>query len=97
MRVRDLYGFIKDSIREGTLNLDSDVIAVGEYNYGEFLEAPSILKMNLIDGEEIVKENAEVLALSIDTYLYEHTDLGCSRMWIDEENLKDLKDNNMVE
>ena len=97
MKVKKLYEFIKESLETGRLTPDSDVIAIGEYDYGESVGSPRIATMNLVDGRDIVKENADVLAIDIDSYLYECEDLGYSRMWINNEDLQDLRDNDMLD
>ena len=53
--------------------------------------------MNLIDETEVIKEDTRVVAISVDAYLYEHEDTGYSRMWVDNETLKDLIDNDVVD
>lgn len=91
MKVKQLYGFLKDNLDSGTINEDTDVIIVGEYNYGDSLGKPYIDKMSLIDEKEIVKEDVDVVVLSNGGYLFESEDLGYSRMWVDKESLDEVK------
>lgn len=92
MKVKQLYEFLKNNLDSGAIKEDTDVIIVGEYNYGDSLGKPYIDKMSLIDEEEIVKEDVTVVALSNGGYLYESEDLGCCRMWIDNQTLDELKE-----
>lgn len=92
MKVKQLYEFLKNNLDSGAIKEDTDVIIVGEYNYGDSLGKPYIDKMSLIDEEEIVKEDVTVVALSNGGYLYESEDLGYSRMWIDNQTLDELKE-----
>ena len=97
MKVKELYEFLQKYLEGGNITPDTDVILVGEYNYGESVGKPYITNMNLIDGTEVVKEDTRVVAISVDAYLYEHEDTGYSRMWVDNETLKDLIDNDIVD
>jgi hypothetical protein len=97
MKVKELYEFLKSNLDNGTIQPETEVITVGEYNYGESLGKPYIDTMNLIDEDKIVKKDTRVVAVGIGAYLYESEDLGYSRMWVDEKELQDLIDNNIVD
>ena len=97
MKVKELYEFIKESLESGKIDPNSDVITIGEYDYGESLGKPYIKQMNLVDGRDIVKEHVNVLVMSIGAYLYECEDLGYSRMWVNNDDLQDLRDNDMLD
>ena len=97
MKVKKLYEFLQNNLGNGTIDPETDVILIGEYNYGESVGKPYITSMNLIDETKIVKEDTRVVAISVDAYLYEHEDTGYSRMWVDNETLKDLIDNDIVD
>lgn len=97
MKVKELYEFLQKYLEGGNVSPEAEVILTGEYNYGESVGKPYITNMNLIDGTEVIKEDTRVVAISVDTYLYEHEDTGYSRMWVDNETLKDLIDNDIVD
>lgn len=97
MRVKELYEFLKENLENNKINEDTEVVIIGEYNYGESVGKPYITNMNLIDGTKVVKEDTRAVAISVDAYLYEHEDTGYSRMWVDNETLKDLIDNDIVD
>ena len=97
MKVKELYEFLQNNLDNGTIQPETEVILVGEYNYGESVGKPYITNMNLIDGTKVVKEDTRVVAISVDAYLYEHEDTGYSRMWVDNETLKDCIDNDVVD
>ena len=91
MKVKQLFEFLKNNLDSGAIQEDTDVIIVGEYNYGDSLGKPYIDKMSLVDETEIVKEDVTVVALSNGGYLYESEDLGCCRMWVDKQTLDEAK------
>lgn len=97
MKVKELYEFLQNNLDNGTVQPETEVILTGEYNYGESVGKPCITNMNLIDGTEVIKEDTRVVAISVDAYLYEHEDTGYSRMWVDNETLKDLIENDIVD
>ena len=97
MKVKELYEFLQNNLDNGTVQPETEVILTGEYNYGESVGKPYITNMNLIDGTEVIKEDTRVVAISVDAYLYEHEDTGYSRMWVDNETLKDLIANDIVD
>ena len=97
MKVKELYEFLQNNLDNGTVQPETEVILVGEYDYGESVGKPYITNMNLIDEREIVKEDTRVVAISVNTYLYECEDLGYSRMWVNNQELQDLKENDMLD
>jgi hypothetical protein len=97
MKVKELQEFIDEVIKDGRLDLNSDVIVVGEYDYGESLGKPYITNMSLIDEDSVIKENVQVLAMGIDAYLYESEDLGYSRMWINNQDLGQMREEGMLD
>ena len=97
MKVKELYEFLQNNLDNGSVQPETEVILIGEYDYGESVGKPYITNMNLIDGTEVVKEDTRVVAISVDAYLYEHEDTGYSRMWVDNQELQDLKDNDIVD
>ena len=96
MKVKELYEFLQKYLEGGNISPETEVILVGEYDYGESVGKPYITNMNLIDEREIVKEDTRVVAIGVDAYLYECEDLGYSRMWVNSQELQDLKENDMV-
>ena len=97
MKVKELYEFLQKYLEGGNISPETEVILIGEYNYGESVGKPYITSMNLIDGTKVVKEDTRVVAISVDAYLYEHEDTGYSRMWVDNQDLQDLKANDIVD
>jgi hypothetical protein len=97
MKVKELYEFLQKYLEGGNISPETEVILTGEYNYGESVGKPYITNMNLIDETKIVKEDTRVVAISVDAYLYEHEDTGYSRMWVDNETLKDLINNDIID
>lgn len=97
MKIKELYEFLQNNLENGTIQPETEVILIGEYDYGESVGKPYITNMNLINGTEVVKEDTRVVAISIDAYLYEHEDTGYSRMWVNNQDLQDLKDNDIVD
>ena len=92
MKRKELQASIKKALDKKEITEDSEVILVGEYNYGSSLGKPYTTTMSLIE-EDVIEENVKVLAISTDAYVYEHEDLGYCRMWVDEETLKEFKEN----
>lgn len=97
MKVKELYEFLKNNLENNIVKPETEVILIGEYDYGESVGKPYVETMNLIDGTEIVKEDTRVVAISVDAYLYEHEDTGYSRMWVNNQDLQDLIDNDIVD
>ena len=97
MKAIELYEFLKENLDNKTIDPKTEVILIGEYDYGESVGKPYITNMNLIDGKEVVKEDTRVVAIGIDAYLYEHEDTGYSRMWVNNQDLQDLIDNDIVD
>ena len=97
MKVKELYEFLQNNLDNGTVQPETEVILIGEYDYGESVGKPSIETMNLINGREIVKEDTRVVAISVDAYLYECEDLGYSRMWVSNQELDSLKADDIVD
>lgn len=97
MKAIELYEFLKENLDNKTIDPKTEVILIGEYDYGESVGKPYVKTMNLIDGTEIVKEDTRVVAISVDAYLYEHEDTGYSRMWVNNQDLQDLIDNDIVD
>lgn len=97
MKVKELYEFLKNGIEENRIDLSTEVILIGEYNYGDSLGKPYTTVMNLIDEDKVLKENQNVVAISTGAYLFECEDLGCSRMWIDNDDLRQLREEEVVE
>lgn len=91
MRVGELQEFINRSVEQGDISLTDEVIVVGEYNYGKSLDSPYITRMSNID-EDIKVEDVPVLAIGIESYIYEHEDVGNCDMWVDEESLQWFKE-----
>lgn len=97
MKVKELYEFLQKYLEGGNISPETEVILIGEYNYGESVGKPYITSMNLIDGTEVVKEDTRVVAISVDAYLYEHEDAGYSRMWVNNQDLQYFKENDIVD
>lgn len=97
MKVKELYEFLQNNLGNGTIDPETEVILIGEYDYGESVGKPYIANMNLIDEREIVKEDTRVVAISVNAYLYECEDLGYSRMWVNNQELDSLKEDDIVD
>ena len=97
MKVKKLYEFLKNNLDSGAITEDTEVITVGEYDYGESLGKPYIADMSLIDESTIVKESQKVVAFGIGAYLYECEDVGYSRMWVNDKELQQLKEEGIVD
>ena len=96
MKVKELYEFLGRHLEDGSISPDTAIIITGEYNYGQSLGRPHIESMNLIDGRDIIKEDTRVVAIDANAYLFECEDLGYSRMWVDNQELQDLIENDML-
>lgn len=92
MKLGDLYQFVSQCVEQDKMDLDTPVIAVGEYNYGQDLGKARKAIMSNIDESNIVCENKEVITLSIDSYLHESEDMGYCDMWIDKDDLDSFKE-----
>ena len=97
MKVKELYEFLQKYLEGGNISPETEVILIGEYDYGESVGKPYITNMNLIDERKIVKEDTRVVAISVDAYLYESEDLGYSRMWVSNQELDSLKEDDIVD
>lgn len=97
MKVKELYEFLQKNLESGNIFPETEVILTGEYNYGESIGKPYIANMNFLDGTKVIKEDTRVVAISVDTYLYEHEDVGYSRMWVDNQDLQYFKENDIVD
>ena len=95
MKVKELFEFLKDNLESKKITPETEIIVLGEYNYGESIGKPHVEYMNLIDEKEIIKEHEKVVAINIGAYLFEHEDVGYSRMWIDEQDLEEFKEYEM--
>lgn len=89
MKVNELYRYLEKAIEDGKISEDSEVIAVGEYSYGDSLGTLSIENMSLIDEDKVIEENVPVVVLS--------TDLGCSRTWVTKRDLEGLRKDDIIE
>lgn len=88
----ELYDFVKEAVEVKGLSRDTDVIALGEYDYGMTLGKPRITEMSYLEERDIVKDTATVLAINLDTYLYECEDLGYAYMWVEPGEANSLKE-----
>lgn len=92
MKLGELYQFVTDLVDNKGVDLDTPVIYSGQYGYGDDLNGVSLSKKCLID-EEVLERNKEVVEFSVDTYVFESEDVGCCRMWCDEEDANWLEEN----
>ena len=85
MKALKLYEQLKQLIDEGKITEDTKVIATGEYNLGLDVCHCTMNKMAHLDEETIITPPGDVLCLYEDSYLCEPEDIGCSKLWVDEE------------
>jgi hypothetical protein len=97
MKVKELYEFLKSNLESNVVQPETEVILVGEYDYGDSLGKPYVATMNLIDESTVVKEDEGVVAISTGAYVFESEDVGYSRMWVNNQELKELIENDIVD
>ncbi len=88
MNIKQLKDKIKYLEEQNLINDDTEVIVVGEYSYGATVRDYTCFPMFHADEDQIISKPQNVLALTIDNYLYEHEDVGYSDMWLDETDYK---------
>lgn len=88
MNVKDLKERIFELERQGVICDTTEVVAIGEYCYG--IDVDNVISLNMahLDDEEVVSEPKTVLGVTVDSYLYEHEDMGNCNMWVDENDYK---------
>ena len=86
MKALKLYEQLKQLVDEGKITEDTKVIATGEYNLGLDVCHCTMNKMAHLDEETIVTPPDDVLCLYVDSYLCETEDIGCSNLWVDEDD-----------
>lgn len=88
MNIKQLKDKIKYLEEQNLINDDTEVIVVGEYSYGTTVRGYTCYPMFHADEDQIISKPQNVLALTVDNYLYEHEDVGYSDMWLDETDYK---------
>lgn len=73
------------------MSLNTPVIYEGEYSYGDNLGNVYKTIRSYISDEGIEKEDVDVIAFSVDSYVYEPEDIGYCDMWVDSETKEQLK------
>lgn len=86
MKALKLYEQLKQLVDDGKITKDTEAIAVGEYNLGLDICHCAINKMAHLDEETIVTPPDNVLCLNVDSYLCECEDIGCTDLWVDEDD-----------
>ena len=86
MKALKLYEQLKQLVIEGKITENTKVIATGEYNLGLDVCNCTMNKMAHLDEETIITPPDDVLCLYVDSYLRETEDIGCSNLWVDEDD-----------
>ena len=86
MKALKLYEQLKQLVDEGKITEETEVIAVGEYNYGLDVGSCYTADMAHINGSKTITPPNNTLCLSVGTYLYEPVDVGYSNMWVGTED-----------
>ena len=90
MDIKQLKDIIKYLEEQNLVNDDTEVIVTGEYLYGTSINSYCCIPMFHVDEDQVISEPKNVLALTVDNYLYEHEDVGYSNMWLDETDYKNF-------
>lgn len=91
MKLGTLYEKVKKFVEEDKMPLDTPVIYEGEYGYGDDLGQVYKATRSYI-SEEIKKEDVDVIAFSVEAYVYEPEDVGYCSMWVDSETKEQFKE-----
>lgn len=86
MKALKLYEQLKQLVNEGKITENTKVIVTGEYKLGLDVCRCTMNKMAHLDEETIITPPDDVLCLYVDSYLCEIEDIGCSDLWVDEDN-----------
>lgn len=90
MKLGELYEQIKKFVEEDKISLDTPVIYEGEYSYGDDLGQVYKATRSYI-SDEVEKEDVDVIVFSVDSYVYEHEDIGYCNMWVDSQTKNEFK------
>ena len=90
MKLGTLYKKIKQFVEKNKMDLNTPVIYQGEYGYGDDLGEIYTTTCSYIT-EEIEKEDVNVIAFSVNSYVYEPEDVGYCDMWVDSETKEQFK------
>ena len=96
MKALKLYEQLKQLVDEGKITKDTKVIATGEYNLGLDVCHCTMNKMAHLDEETIITPPDDVLCLYLDSYLRETEDIGCSNLWVDEDDYNSFIENQEI-
>lgn len=94
MKALKLYEQLKQLVDDGRITDKTKVIAVGEYNLGLDVCHCTMNKMAHLEEETVVTPPDDVLCLYIDSYLCETEDVGCSNLWVDEDDYNHFNEDN---
>lgn len=90
MNVKQLLEKTNQLLQEGKIDLDTEVIYCGEYNYGDHLLNIYVDKMAEINEDEVISEPKDTLCFSVDSYVFESEDIGNCNMFVDQETYNDF-------
>lgn len=93
MNLKELKEKIQELEKQGVIDDNTELVALGEYAYGISIDNVCADKLAHLDEDIVVSEPKTTLAFYVDSYLYECEDLGCCDMWIDTNTFKELKEN----
>lgn len=93
MNLKELKEKIQELEKQGVIDNNTKLVALGEYAYGTSIDNVYASELAHVDGEVVVSEPKTVLAFYVDSYLHEHEDLGWCDMWIDTNDFKEFKEN----
>lgn len=92
MKAIKLYEQLKKLIDGKVIDENTEIIADGEYGYGIDINRIKVRTKAFLKGEETKIKPIPVVCLDIETYLFEHEDLGYSNMWIDKNDYNDFNE-----
>ena len=81
MNLKELKEKIQELEKQGVIDDNTELVALGEYAYGISIDNVCADKLAHIDEDVVVSEPKTTLAFYVDTYLHEHEDLGWLDMW----------------
>lgn len=86
MKALKLYEQLKQLVDEGKITEGTEVIATGQYNLGLGVYHCTMNKMAPLNDDTVIAPPNDVLCLYVDSYLRETEDIGCSNLWVDEDD-----------
>lgn len=93
MNLKELKEKIQELEKQGVIDDNTELVTLGEYAYGTSIDNVYADKLAHVDEDVVVSEPKTTLAFYVDSYLYEHEDLGWCNMWIDTNTFKEFKEN----